>query len=142
MAKRGILNTTQKTVVKAAKASAEGVKDVATDAIGAAASAVARVVLGRVSELGSGRKADEAGTSPRKPSANTPRRKASQKNGMTKGRSATKARSGTKARTAAKRNAVKKRSIGKASRSKAVTAKGPDRKSGAKKKTVRGRRAR
>jgi hypothetical protein len=62
MAKKGVLDSTQKTVVKAAKVGARGVKDVATDALGAAASAAAGVVLGRVSEaLGSGqRKADEA----------------------------------------------------------------------------------
>jgi hypothetical protein len=48
MAKKGVLDTTQKTVVKVAKIGAEGVKDVATDALGAAASAVAGVVLGRV----------------------------------------------------------------------------------------------
>lgn len=57
MGKRGILDAAQKTVVKAAKVGAEGAKDVATDALGAAASAAAGVVLGRVSEaLGSGQK--------------------------------------------------------------------------------------
>jgi hypothetical protein len=62
MGKRGILDAAQKTVVKAAKVGAEGAKDVATDALGAAASAAAGVVLGRVSEaLGSGQKeVDEA----------------------------------------------------------------------------------
>ena len=39
MAKKGVLDSTQKTVVEAAKVGAQGVKDVATDAIGAAASA-------------------------------------------------------------------------------------------------------
>jgi hypothetical protein len=50
MAKKSILDTAQKTVVKAAKVGAEGAKDVASDALGAAASAAAGVVLGRVSK--------------------------------------------------------------------------------------------
>jgi hypothetical protein len=55
MAKKGMLDAAQKTVVRTAKAGARGVKSVASDALGAAASAAAGVVLDRVSEaLGSG----------------------------------------------------------------------------------------
>ena len=55
MAKKGMLDAAQKTVVGAAKAGARGVKSVASDALGAAASAAAGVVVDRVSEaLGSG----------------------------------------------------------------------------------------
>ena len=55
MAKKGMLDTAQKTVVGAAKLGARGVKSVASDALGAATSAAAGVVLDRVSEaLGSG----------------------------------------------------------------------------------------
>ena len=55
MAKKGMLDAAQKTVVGAAKLGARGVKSVAGDALGAAASAAAGVVLDRVSEaLGSG----------------------------------------------------------------------------------------
>jgi hypothetical protein len=50
-----MLDAAQKTVVGAAKVGARGVKNVASDALGAAASAAAGVVLDRVSEaLGSG----------------------------------------------------------------------------------------
>ena len=55
MAKKGMLDAAQKTVVGTAKAGARGVKSVASDALGAAASAAAGVVLDRVSKaLGSG----------------------------------------------------------------------------------------
>ena len=56
MAKKGMLDAARrKPVVGAAKAGARGVKSVASDALGAAASAAAGVVVDRVSEaLGSG----------------------------------------------------------------------------------------
>jgi hypothetical protein len=55
MAKQKMLDTAQKKVVEAVKTGAEGVKSVAGDALGAAASAAAGVVLERFSEaLGSG----------------------------------------------------------------------------------------
>ena len=103
MAKRGLLNTTRKTLVKAAKVGAQGVEDVATDALGAAATAVAGVVVERVSDALGSSPAEGPATSSQGASANTTRsrRKPGKKRDTTKGRSATKARSRTKARTAA-----------------------------------------
>ena len=145
MAKKGVLDEMQDTVAKAAKASATGVKEVTVDALGAAASAAAGVVLGRVSEaLGGGsRKANEAATSSPAVSPNTtrPKRGTTKTGSSTKAPSATRTRSGTKARTATKQSAVKKRSPGKASRKTSATAKGAARKRGAK-NPIRGRRAR
>ena len=62
MANKGVLDSTQKAVVNAAKAGAKGVKEMATDALGAAATAATSVILDKVSgALDSGRaKADEA----------------------------------------------------------------------------------
>lgn len=138
MAKRTILDAAQQTVVKAAKVGAEGVKDVATDALGAAASAAAGVVLGRVSDaLGSGqKKADEA--APRVSQAlstTTPsRRKPIKKGSRNSERAAT-------PRRAKKQNITKKRSQSKASRTKAATAtRAKPRKGGTRKKAARGRR--
>ena len=104
-----ILDAAQKTVVKAAKAGAEGVKDVASDALGAAASAAAGVVLGRVSEaLGSGqKKVDEAvPAAPKAVSANTTRSRRKPANK----RLTTKKGAAPKARAAKKRSAAKKKS--------------------------------
>ena len=86
MAKKGMLDAAQKTVVGAAKLGARGVKSVASDALGAAASAAAGVVLDRVSEaLGSGQNklenmtpaAQRAVQKTTKRSKRTPPRKAS-----------------------------------------------------------------
>ena len=72
MAKKSVLERTQKAVFSAAKIGAEGVKDAASSALGAAASAATGVIVDRVAEaLGGGpRNADEAATSQRIASAN------------------------------------------------------------------------
>lgn len=83
MAKKGLLDAAQKTVVEGAKVGAESAKDVASDALGAAASAAAGVVLGRVSKaLGTGQtKAEQAPAAPRpaSPSKARPIRKPAKK---------------------------------------------------------------
>jgi hypothetical protein len=107
---KGILDTAQNTVVKAAKVGAEGAKDVATDALSAAASAAAGVVLGRVSEaLGSGqKKVDEALPEPRQAvSATTTRLR--QK--PAKKRLRTKKGAGTQARAAKKRSRARRSTV-------------------------------
>jgi hypothetical protein len=132
-----ILDAAQKTVVKAAKAGAEGVKDVASDALGAAASAAAGVVLGQVSEaLGSGQKKEDetVPAAPQAVSANTTRSRRKPANK----RLTTKEGAAPKARAAKKRSAAKKKA-GQASRNKtSATTKGTAGK--AKKKAARGRR--
>ncbi len=137
MAKRTILDAAQKTVVKAAKAGAEGVKDVATDALGAPASAAAGVVLGRVSDaLGSSqKKADEAAPRVSQALSTTtpPRRKPITKRSGKSERAAT-------PRRAKKQNARKKRSESKPSRNKTAAARTTPRKGGTRKKAARGRR--
>jgi hypothetical protein len=138
MAKRTLLDAAQKTVVKAAKVGAEGVKDVATDALGAAASAAAGVVLGRVSDvLGSGqKKADEA--APRVSQAVSTNTTPSRRKPIKKG-----SRNSERAaapRRAKKQNTTKKRSESKPSRTKTATAtRAKPRKGGTKKKAARGR---
>jgi hypothetical protein len=119
MAKKGVLVSTQKTVVKAAKIGAQGVKDVATDALGAAASAAAGVVLGRVSEaLGRGpRKPDEAALAVPQAVGDKAR---SRRKPVKKGLRA-KERSATKAPAATKRSAVKNRSASKPVKNKKST---------------------
>jgi hypothetical protein len=152
MAKRSVLDRTQKAVISAAKTGAEGVKDAASVAFGAAASAATVVA----EALGGGpQNADEAATSQRTASANAtrsrrkPGKATTKKRSTTKARSAknvrtaTKARSATKAREATKRTLVKKRSPSTTSRKKiSVKTKGVPRKSVTKKKSVRGRRSR
>jgi hypothetical protein len=140
MAKKSVLDSTQKTVVKAAKIGAQGVKDVATDALGAAASAAVGVVLGRVSEaLGSGSpKPDEAAlTVPQAVGDKTRSRRKPVKKKLTAKKGSTKARAATK------RSAVKNRSASKPVKNKkSIKTKGPARKSAKKKNAVRGRRGR
>jgi hypothetical protein len=139
MAKKGVLDTTQKTVVKVAKIGAEGVKDVATDALGAAASAVAGVVLGRVSDaVGSrqGKAKQAVPGGPKAVSADTTRSKRK----PIKKRLATPGGSATKTGAAKKRGAGKSRRAGPANRKKtSPTRKGAARKAGTKKKAARGR---
>ena len=110
----------------------------ASDALGAAASAAAGVVLGRVSEaLGSGqKKVDEAvPAAPKAVSANTTRSRRKPANK----RLATKEGAAPKTRAAKKRSSAKKKSAGQASRNKtSATTKGTAGK--AKKKAARGRR--
>ena len=107
MARKGILDTSKRTVVKAAKVGAEGVKDVASDALGAAASAAAGVVLERVSKaLSSGqKKADEVAPRARRSVSASIRRKPT-----TKQKRTTRGHAATKARLAKRRSAAKKRS--------------------------------
>jgi hypothetical protein len=140
MAKQ-ILDAAQKKVVKAAKVGAEGVKDVATDALGAAASAAVDVVIGRVSEaLGSGRrKPDEAASAvPQAVGDKTRSRKKPVKKKL-----AAKKRSATKAPAATKRTAVKNRSASKSVKNKKSTkTKGTSGKGAKKNTAVRGRRGR
>ena len=112
--KPGILDAGKKTVVKAAKLSAEGVKDVASEALGAAAATAAGVVLKRASEaLSSGqKKVDEAVPANQTVSEGQshPRRK------PTKKRHATRQRTRIMAGAAKKRSAAKKRRSGRAGR--------------------------
>ena len=57
MTKKGLVEEAKDTLVDAAKVGAQGVKSVGSEALGAAATAAAGVVLGRVSQaLGAGRK--------------------------------------------------------------------------------------
>ena len=140
MAKKSVLDSTQKTVVKAAKVGARGVKDVASDALGAAASAAVGVVLGRVSEaLGSG------STKPSETALTTPeavKDKKRSKNKPVKKTRAAKKRS-TKASAATKRRVGKKRSASKpAKNKKSIKTKTSARKGAKKKKMVRARRGR
>ena len=106
----------------------QGAKDVATDALGAAASAAAGVVLGRVSEaLGSGqKKVDEALPEARQAVSTTNSRQKPAKK-----RLKTKKGVGTQARAAKKRGRARS-STGQASRKNTSA-----RKSGAKKKAGR-----
>jgi hypothetical protein len=140
MAKKSVLDSTQKTVVKAAKVGARGVKDVATDALGAAASAAVGVVLERVSEaLGTGNpKADEAAlTVP--PAVGDKKR--SKKKQVKKTLTAKKG--STKARAATKRSVAKKRSASKPVKNKkSIKTKTTARKGAKKKNMVRARRGR
>jgi hypothetical protein len=110
MAKKSMMSEAQDTIVDAAKTGAQGVKTVASDALGAAAAAAAGVVLDSVSKaLGTGQKKVEdaapaaqramqraAGGSPRKPVA---------------GRTAAKKRAAPK--KASKKKAAKKVATGK-----------------------------
>jgi len=107
-------------VVKAAKVGAQGVKDVATDALGAAASAAVGVVLGRVSEALGGDRKKAGKAAPEAPPDKQGR---------------------AKSRAAKKRSTGKKKGARQASRNKAsARTKGTARKGSARKKTA-GRRA-
>jgi hypothetical protein len=113
MANKGVLDSTRKAVVNVAKAGAKGVKEMATDALGAAATAATGVILDKVSGArdSSRAKADEAAP-PQPASAATTRsrskpvkkrRTATRRNtknvrASTKTHAASKAHSGTKAR--------------------------------------------
>ena len=141
MAKKGVLDSTQKTVVKAAKVGAQGVKDVATDALGAAASAAVGVVVGRVSEaLGRGlRKTDEAASAV--PQAVGDKTRSTKK--TVKKKLAAKKRSATKAAAAKTRTGVKNRTASKSVKNKKSTkTKGTHRKGAKKNTALRGRRGR
>jgi hypothetical protein len=141
MAKQNMLNVAQKKVVEAAKTGAEGVKNVAGDALGAAASAAAGVVIERVSEaLGSGQKklreavppgqyavADIATRARKKP----PRKSAVKRKGSAKKQGATK-----------KRSAGTKKGAGQASLKKSSGRQRRARKSQTKKKSTSRRRGR
>ena len=114
MAKKGMLDAGQKTVVGTAKAGARGVKSVASDALGAAASAAAGVVLDRVSKaLGSGQNKLEK-MSPAAQQAVQDTTKRSKKNG--KKSVVKKEGSARKLGAAKKRSAGQKKSAGKASK--------------------------
>ena len=115
MAKKGMLDAGQKTVVGTAKAGARGVKSVASDALGAAASAAAGVVLDRVSEaLGSGQNKLESMT----PAAQRAMQKTTtlSKSKAAKKSVVKKEGSARKLGAAKKRSAGQKKSAGKASK--------------------------
>jgi hypothetical protein len=115
MAKKGMLDAAQKTVVGAAKLGAREVKSVASDALGAAASAAAGVVLDRVSDaLGSGQNKLES----MRPAAQRAMRKTTtrSKSKPAKKRALKKEGSARKHGAAKKQSAGHKKSAGKASK--------------------------
>jgi hypothetical protein len=136
MAKQKMLDTAQKKVVKAVKTGAEGVKSVAGDALGAAASAAAGVVLERFSEaLGSGQNnlKNAVPTGQYAVADNTRTRKMPAKKRKVLRRS----KGGAK-----KRSVGTKKGAGKASIKKSSVVQRGARKSHAKKKSIPGRRGR
>ena len=137
MAKQKMLDTAQKKVVKAVKTGAEGVKSVAGDALGAAASAAAGVVLERFSEaLGSGQ-------NNLKNAVPTGQYAVADNNTRTRKMPAKKRKVLRRSKGGAKKRSVgTKKGAGKASIKKSSVVQRGARKSHAKKKSTPGRRGR
>jgi hypothetical protein len=116
---KSVLGRTQEAMVNADKAGAEGVKDVASDALGAAAFVATGIILDRVAEaLGGGQPNPEKARFPvrtastktarSRPNRQVPNKKRNTTEAFSATRTAIKTRSATKARKATKRAAMKK----------------------------------
>jgi ribonuclease E len=134
MAKESLVRDAQNKLVDAAKTGAEGVKSVAADALGAAATAAATAAAGVVLEhvadaLGAGKKKVEATAA--QSAFQAPAKKAVRKR-------ATKKKKKAPAKKAAAKGARKKNTKAKAAKKKAPAKKGQKKKAG-KKKSAKGR---
>ena len=112
MTKKGLVEEAKDTLVDAAKVGAQGVKSVGSEALGAAATAAAGVVLGRVSQaLGAGQEKVEEAVPPFRAAAGDKVKMADRSKKVKSSR--TKTQAAKKKKSAPARRTGKKKSVGK-----------------------------